>query len=324
MRNLLLALLIIPLFLSCDRNKTTPPAVNKKFRVALLLPGSDNDKGWNQLAREGLDRIKADLAADARLVTKVASSEYASQIKYFADDGYDLIICHGGEFEAEVAKAAAAYPKTRFIVGGCPNAIPGATSVEFLAKDASRLAGVVAARVSRSKTAGFVGAMAVPTVQACYDGFADGIKSVTDANVKTIPPQWTNSWDSAVLAKEKAEAVLGQGADVVYQNVDAAATGVFEAVAAANKPEKPAYAFGCNSNQNGLAPNVILGSVVIDVPRAYFDLAKQAKDGKLSPGPVKLGLKDGYVDLVLNEKHPAVTDAVRTTVDASRRKLLGK
>lgn len=324
MRHLLLALFVIPLFLSCDRSKTPAPVANKKFRVALLLPGSENDKGWNQLAREGLDRIKSELGADGRVVTKVASSEYASQIKYFADDGYDLVICHGGEFEAEVARAAAAYPKTRFIVGGCPNPIPGAVSVEFLAKDASHLAGVVAARVSRTKTAGFVGAMAVPTVQACYDGFADGIKSVADANVKAIPPQWTNSWDSPVAAKEKTEAVLGQGADVVYQNVDAAATGVFEAVVAANKPERPAYAFGCNSNQNGIAPGVILGSVVIDVPRAYFDLAKQAKDGTLSARALKLGLKDGYVDLVLNDKHPAITDATRTAVSASRRKLLGQ
>ena len=108
---------------------------------------------------------------------------------------------------------------------------------------------------------------------------------------------------------------------MIYQNVDAAALGVFQAVQAANK-NQPAYAFGCNSNQNDLAPDVILGSVVLHVPRAYFDLVKQSSEGKLPPGARKLGLKGGYVDLVLNEKHPAVTDRIKKGVDDLRKKLV--
>ena len=103
----------------------------------------------------------------------------------------------------------------------------------------------------------------------------------TDPPIKLLPPLWTDSWDSPTRAKEKAESAISAGADTIFQNVDSAATGVFEAVRAANKPTHPAFAIGCNSNQNPMAPDVIVGSVVIDVQRAYLDLTRKAQGGEL-------------------------------------------
>jgi len=289
-------------------------------RVALILPGSDTDKGWNQMAKESLDLMKKDLKATTKYVTNVKSSDFYNQISNFAEDGFDIIICHGGEFEKAAAQAAKTYPKTKFIVGGCPVDIPGATAVEFLTKDASQLAGYVAARISKTKRAAFVGAMKVGPLEACYQGMKEGANAAK-TGTEILPALWTNSWDSPILARESAENALSAGADVIYQNVDAAAIGVFQAVQAANK-NKPAYAFGCNSNQNALAPDVILGSVVLDVQKAYSDLVKEIAGGRPAPGPRKLGLKGGYVDLVLNQKHPAVNEALKNDVDNLRKTLI--
>ena len=306
----------------CDRGTQAEDAA-EAFRVAMILPGSDTDKGWNQMAREGLDRIRTELSAEAKLVTNVKSSEFASQIAYFADEGFDLIICHGGEFKSAVESAVKKYPKTKFIVGGCDEVIAGATPVEFLARDASWLVGVVAADVSRSKQAAFVGAMPFKPVRACHEGMRDAIAD-SGNGVRMMDAQWTNSWDSPTLAKERTELVIGQGADVIYQNVDSAARGVFDAVSEAASRGKPVYAFGCNSNQNDIAPRVILGSVVLDIQRSYLDLAKQAKENTLKPEPVKLGLHGGYVDLVLNDRHPAITDGIRQKVAVARQRLLAR
>jgi basic membrane lipoprotein Med (substrate-binding protein (PBP1-ABC) superfamily) len=304
----------------CDRGGSPAPA--GQFRVAMILPGSDTDQGWNQLAREGLDRIARELGADTKLVTNIKTSDYATQIDYFAGEGFDVVICHGYEFGSKVAEAAPRYPGVAFIIGGYPGDIPGAASIEFLLKDASHLVGAVAAQVSRTRTVAFVGATPVPTVTACYDGMKQGVESVKGAGVNLLPAQWTNNWDAPQLAKEKAEAAIRGGADVVYQNVDAAARGVFEAAKDASKPDRPVYAFGCNRNQNSLAPDVILGSVVIDVPRAYLELAKQTKEGRKPAGAIKLGLPGGYVDLVLNEQHAALTAAVKQSVNAERQRLV--
>src|SRR5882757_2786189 len=85
-----------------------------ELRVAMVLPGSDNDKGWNQMAREGLDKIKSDLKAETQIVTNVKSADFYSRVSNFAEDGFDVVICHGGEFEKVAKEAAKAYPKTHF------------------------------------------------------------------------------------------------------------------------------------------------------------------------------------------------------------------
>src|SRR3954462_16016756 len=85
------------------------------LKVALILPGSDTDKGWNQMAREGLDQIRKELKAKTKAVTNVKSADFYTQISNFAEDGYDVIICHGGEFEKTVAQAAKAYPNVKLI-----------------------------------------------------------------------------------------------------------------------------------------------------------------------------------------------------------------
>lgn len=287
------------------------------LRIAMVLPGSDNDKGWNQMAREGLDRIKKDLKAETQIVTNVKSADFYTRISNFAEDGFDVVICHGGEFEKVAKEAAKNYPKTHFIVGGCPNEIPGAISVEFMTRDASQLVGLVAASVSKTNTVAFVGADPVAPLQACYDGMKDGLKA-GNPGVTILPALWTNSWDSPTIAREKTQAAIAGNADVIYQNVDAAATGVFQAVQDANKAGKSIAAFGCNSNQNALAPDVILGSVVLNIEQAYLDLARDAASGKQKNAAVKLGLNGGYVDLVLNNKHPAITSAIQEKVAAFR------
>ena len=160
-------------------------------------------------------------------------------------------------------------------------------------------------------------------LEACYDGMVAGLKDA-GTGAEALPALWTNSWESPILARESAESALTAGADVIYQNVDAASIGVFQAVQAANKAGRVVYAFGSNSNQNGMAPDVILGSMVLDIQKAYLDLGKEAAAGKLAAGPRKLGIKGGYVDLVLNEKHPAVTEEIRKGVGELRARLVEK
>jgi hypothetical protein len=42
------------------------------------------------------------------------------------------------------------------------------------------------------------------------------------------------------------------------------------------------YVVGSNADQNGIAPEVTLGSVVIDLPRAFLRVARQAQAGTLT------------------------------------------
>jgi basic membrane lipoprotein Med (substrate-binding protein (PBP1-ABC) superfamily) len=60
---------------------------------------------------------------------------------------------------------------------------------------------------------------------------------------------------------------------------------------------------------------------VLDIPKAYLDLTREIASGKFAAGARKLGLVGGYVDLVLNEKHPALGDEIKAGVAELRKKL---
>jgi basic membrane protein A len=102
---------------------------------------------------------------------------------------------------------------------------------------------------------------------------------------------------------------------VLFQNADAAGLGIFQAA-----KEKRVYAFGTNANQNDVAPDVILGSVVIDLPKAFMLLGREIQGGTFKGRVISLGVKEDVVRLVLNPalqaKIPAVAIAASDSVGA--------
>jgi basic membrane lipoprotein Med (substrate-binding protein (PBP1-ABC) superfamily) len=115
-----------------------------------------------------------------------------------------------------------------------------------------------------------------------------------DPSVRVVT-SYIGNWDDVSAGKEQALAQLSQGADVIFQNADAAGLGVFQAAR-----ERGALVIGSNSNQNSVAPDVTLGSVVIDLPRAFLQIAKEVKAKTFQPRVVELGEQAHVVTLVLN------------------------
>jgi basic membrane lipoprotein Med (substrate-binding protein (PBP1-ABC) superfamily) len=102
---------------------------------------------------------------------------------------------------------------------------------------------------------------------------------------------------------------------VIMQNVDAASSGVFEAVKEhnarmkiipidINNPPIWVYTFGANSDQNGnmAASDYTLASAVIKLDRAFGEFAKSVKGGTFKGGLVKEDLASGVSVMVMNPK----------------------
>ena len=49
-----------------------------------------------------------------------------------------------------------------------------------------------------------------------------------------------------------------------------------------------------------MAPDVTIGSVVIDLPHAFLTVAREVKEGRFKPRVIELGTQDDVVTLVLN------------------------
>jgi len=135
----------------------------------------------------------------------------------------------------------------------------------------------------------------------------------------TVLSSFIGNWDDVSAGKEQALAQIGRGADVIFQNADAAGLGVFQAA----KERAGVYVVGSNSNQNGVAPDVTLGSVVIDLTHALLLVAREVKAGAFHPRVITLGTKEDVVKWVPNAAlAPRVPADVRTRVDSVQRLMM--
>lgn len=286
------------------------------FKVALLTSGPISDQSWNAGAYQGLMRIHDSLGAQVSHIQTKTPAEFEENFRQYGAQGYSLVIGHGSEFQDAAKRVSPEFPKTTYVTTSGATTGPNLAGIQFAFADPSYLAGMLAASVTKTGTIGAIGGQQIPPVVESFNAYERGAHAVNPAiKVRT---SYIGNWDDVSAGKEQALAQLAQGVDVIFQNADAAGLGVFQAAR-----EQHAYVIGSNSNQNGVAPDVTLGSVVIDLPVAFLTIAREVKDGTFKPGIVALGPETRVVTLVLNPALEAkIPAAARARIDSLQAKMI--
>jgi basic membrane protein A len=293
---------------------------DKPFRVALLTPGPISDQSWNGGAYQGLLRVRDSLGASISHIQTKTPAEFEEQFRQYGAQGYDLVIGHGFEFQDAARRVGPDFPHTIYVTTSGTTSGGNVAGIAFAFADASYLAGILAGGMTHTDTVGVIGGTELPPVKESFEAFARGAKAVKPSI--TILTSYIGNWDDVSAGKEQALAQIERGADIVFQNADAAGLGVFQAA----RESKRALVIGSNANQNGVAPDVTIGSVVIDLPHAFLTVAREVKEGRFRARVIELGTRDDVVTLVLNPKLasqiPAATlrlvDSLSTAMHAGR------
>ncbi len=277
------------------------------MRVGLITPGSIADAAWNSGAYRGLLEIRDSLKLQVSQVESRTPAEQEEALRTYAAQGYDLVFAHGFEFQGAAERVSRQYPKTVIIVTSGERAVANVAPLIFRLQEASYLCGMVAGGMTKSNVIGFVGGIELPPIKAAYDGWVRGARSLNPrVDARQI---YLNSFDDAAAGREATLALIRVGADMFHHNADAAALGLFRAV----KETPGVYAFGANSDQTELAPDRVLGSAIIDLPRAFLLVAREVRDGKFRPRVESFGLKSGVVRY---EPNPGLAELVPAALAA--------
>ncbi len=304
---------------ACSSNKTADTADSAKsnFKVALLTPGPVSDQSWNAGAYRGLMEIRDSLGAQVSHIQTKTPAEFEENFRQYGTQGYTLVFGHGFEYQDAAKRVAPEFPKTIFVTTSGSTEGANLAGMTFGFADASYLAGLLAASMTKTNRVGVIGGQELPPVVESFRAFERGTHAVNPA-IKIVT-SYIGNWDDVNAGKEQALAQIAQGVDVIFQNADAAGLGVFQAA----REKKTAYVIGSNSNQNSVAPEVTLGSVVIDLPLAFMTIAREVKDGTFKPRIVELGEASHVVTLVLN---PALESKIpapaRAKIDSLQTKML--
>jgi basic membrane lipoprotein Med (substrate-binding protein (PBP1-ABC) superfamily) len=284
--------------------------------VALLTPGPISDQSWNGGAYAGLTAIRDSLGAQVSHIQTRTPAEFEENFRQYGQQGYALVFGHGFEFQDAALRVAPSYPRTLYVTTSGNSTAANVAGMVFSFEEPSYLAGVLAGRMTKSNVVGVIGGTELPPVKSSFAAFAAGARAA-NPRVRVLSA-FIGNWDDVSAGKEQALAQIGRGADVLFQNADAAGLGVFQAA----RERGNVYVFGSNANQNAVAPEVTLGSVVIDLPRAFLRVAREVKAGGFEPRVVRLGLDTKVVTLVLNPALAARIPAeVRAQVDSAERAI---
>lgn len=297
-----------------DSESTSLKPITGEFKVALVTPGPVSDAGWSAMAYAGLKGIEA--STGAKVSNEVAGgAKIKDSMRSFAQDGYQLVIGHGFEYNEPAVDLAKDFPGTVFVSSSGGKFAPNAGAFRFYLEQGFYLAGILAAEMSQSGKIATVGIDSIPSIASTFKAFEAGAKSVKP-DIKVIHMSLAINTDIQA-AKQAALSAIEQGADVLIHQANAAAQGVFDAA-----KEKHAYAIGSNLDQNSNPSHAVLASAVIVARPAFIALANQVKEGKYKGGIQLFGMTEGAIDFVVNPALAGkVPPAAMQKVESARKSI---
>jgi basic membrane protein A len=288
-----------------------------RFKVALLTPGPISDKSWNGGAYAGLMAIRDSLGAQVSHIQTKTPAEFEENFRQYGAQGFNLVFGHGFEFQDAALRVAPDFPKTVFVTTSGSSVAKNVAGADFAFEEASYLAGMLAGTMTKSNILGVIGGTELPPVKRSFEAYEQGAKSV-NPKIRLVV-SYIGNWDDASAGKEQAIAQISRGADIIFQNADAAGLGVFQAV----KEATGVKIIGSNSNQNDIAPEQTLGSVVIDLPHAFLIIAREVQKPGFTGKVFSLGLHDNVVVFVLNPRMANTVPApIIAAIDSTRNQMV--
>ena len=185
----------------------------------------------------------------------------------------------------------------------------------FKEQEGSFLVGMMAAMASKTGKVGFVGGMDIPLIRKFECGYEQGAKYANPkAEVfQNMTGTTGAAWNDPARGGELAKAQFAKGADVIFAAAGGTGTGVYQAAKDSGK-----LAIGVDSNQNHLQPGTMLTSMVKRVDVAVYNAFQGIK-----PGVSALGLKEGGVDVAMDEHNAKlVSPEMKAKVDAARADII--
>jgi simple sugar transport system substrate-binding protein len=241
----------------------------KVEKVAVLLPASQTDQGWNQQAADAMTQVQQKLGFELEVAENLGYDDITPVLRDLAERDFDLLICHASGYQT-VCPEFAQQTKINVAVVENPGAVgPYVADVETQAQEVAYLAGILAAKLSAGKKVGIVVSGEPPTWNFMTIGFAEGVKA-TDPAVEIIYSVIGEAaYEDAAGAKRVTESQLAAGADIIFGMGDGASFGMLQAVQKHNAGGGKARFIDVIGDKSADYKDVLLTSVVFDYTGVY-------------------------------------------------------
>ena len=174
------------------------------------------DNAFNWLSYQGLLRAESELGVAGTVYISTEFADYEPNLRRCVDDGNLLCVSVGFLMTDATANVARAYPGTHFaIVDVVYSSYPAnLRGINFASDEAGYLAGTLAGLMTQSDVVGTIGGMPIPPVDLFLTGYRNGARHANHG-VKMLVT-YTNDFTRPDLGAQAAQAMMAQGADVIF------------------------------------------------------------------------------------------------------------
>jgi basic membrane protein A and related proteins len=280
------------------------------LKVAFVYVSPIGDAGWTFQHDTGRKQMEKALGDKVKVTFVESVNEGADServIREYAASGYKLIFTTSFGFMNPTVKVAQQFPNVMFehATGYKREKNVATYSARFY--EGRYLTGIVAGKMTKSNTLGYVAAFPIPEVVQGIDAFTLGARAVNPkVQVKVI---WTSSWYDPGKEREAADTLISQGADVLTHHTDS--TAVVQAA-----EEKGVYVIAYHSDMSKYGPKMQLTAATHHWGQYYTREVNAVLDGTWKSHDVWGGIKDGMVNIA--PINPVVPKDVVAMVEAKK------
>jgi basic membrane protein A len=265
---------------------STAKAKAATIKIGLVTDiGGLNDRSFNHLAYLGLQRAKAKLNVQTRVLTSTQNSDYIPNLASLAQQNYDLVIGVGFLMSDAVNTVAKRFPNTKFAIidfpqGALPDKPSNVRGLLFREQEAGYLVGYLSALMEKARKGkdviASVGGQKIPPVDRYIAGYKAGAKAA-DKGIKVLNA-YSQSFTDLAACKEIALNQIAAGSHVEFQVAGGCGLGALDAA-----KEKKVWGIGVDADQAYLGKH-ILTSALKKVDVAVYTTIQQVVKGSFKGG----------------------------------------
>lgn len=318
---------------STSTSSNTNSTAANKFSIVMVTDGKLDDKSFNQSSWEAMQEWGKETGRKKgkdgyNAIESAGQSEFANNFNTAVKDKYDLIYGTGFTLLDAITKAAAENPNNHFVsIDSVIDAkYTNGASLLFAEEEAAYLAGIAAAKTTKTNHIGYIGGVENATLIHFEAGFIAGAKSVNKDIV--VDTQYVGSFSDAAKGKTIANTMYASGADIIYGAAGGAGLGIFSAATDLMQADssKSLWVVGVDLDQHeqgkykvgGQEKSVTLTSTLKKVGEALVQFAKQTEKEGFKTGVTTYTLKNGGVDLTDGQ----LTDAIKADVKTAKQAII--
>ena len=318
-----------------DAGGTATSGSGETYKACAVLDvGGVDDRSFNQSVWLGLQNAQEELGEDRLEISYVQSqseADYEPNLRTQAES-CDGVIATGALLIEATGTVAPEFPDVDFLQIDGPSTADNVYGAQYYTEQSGFLGGYLAASLSQTGAIGTWGGINVGRgVTGYMEGYRLGAEYYNQqkgAAVRVLGWDGTDgtfagTFTEAPVGRSTSEALISQGADIIFPVAGGAGTGAFTAAEAAGGSVSVIWVDfpGCEFYAEYCS--YIPTSVLKGIPQNIVDYFTEAVEGEAPTGDYEGTLENGGTDIdVFNQFEDRVSDETKAELETIRQSII--